>query len=388
MDFNYINRVFKEPETSYFLFGPRGTGKSTMVETRFPGALLIDLRQADMRYRLSVNPDHLAELVSAHPDGKTIIIDEIQKIPDLLSIVHMLIEKKRKWKFILTGSSARKLKRQGVDLLGGRALKKILHPFMASELKDQFNFNEALMYGLLPLRFAHKDPIQTLQAYINLYLEEEVKMEGLIRHYESFTRFLHVISFSHGSTLNVTNIARECHVKRTTVNDWISILEDMLICYQIPMFTQRAKRELSAHPKFYLFDAGVYRALRPKSIKDSDSEINGAGLEGLVAQHLVAWRDYSAEKHDLYFWRTRSGVEVDFVVFGALGFWAIEVKNTEKIRPDDLQSLLAFGQDYPEAKLLLLYRGKERLLKNNVLCMPCEEFLRGVSPDLPLDHAW
>ncbi|HBS47650.1 TPA: ATPase [Candidatus Dependentiae bacterium] len=384
MDFKYIKRAFKEPEQSYFLFGPRGTGKSTMTEKNHPDALLIDLRQADIRYRLTANPDLLTELVSAQPDGKTIVIDEIQKIPELLSIVHMLIEKKHKWKFILTGSSARKLKRQGVDLLGGRALKKVLHPFMAYELKKQFNFDDALLYGLLPLRFSFEDYSSTLQAYIDLYLDEEVKMEGLIRHIEPFTRFLHVMSLSHGSILNVANIARECHVKRTTVSDWIAILEDLLVCFQINIFSQRAKRELSSHPKFYFFDAGVYRALRPKSIKDSESEINGAGLEGLVAQHLMAWKDYTTEKHDLFFWRTRSGVEVDFVILGKLGFWAIEVKNAEKIRNEDLQALSAFHEDYPDVKTIFLYRGKERLLKNNILCLPCEDFLRALCPDVPL----
>lgn len=384
MNFKYIDRVFVEPDKSYFLFGPRGTGKSTMTEQRHPDALLIDLRQADIRYRLSANPDHLTELVSAQPEGKTIIIDEIQKIPDLLPIVHMLIEKKQEWKFILTGSSARKLKRQGVDLLGGRALRKGLHPFMACELKDQFNLEDSLNFGLLPLRFSFKDYQSTMQAYIDLYLEEEVKMEGLIRHVEPFTRFLQIMALSHGSILNVTNIARECHVKRTTVSDWISILEDLLICYQINVFSQRAKRELSSHPKFYFFDAGVYRALRPKSIKDSEAEINGAGLEGLVAQHLMAWKDYTAEKHEISFWRTRSGVEVDFVIFGPLGFWAIEVKNSDKIRMEDLQALSAFHEDYPDAKTIFLYRGKDRVLKNNILCLPCEEFLKSIYPNKPL----
>jgi predicted AAA+ superfamily ATPase len=386
MDFKYIDRVFKEPATSYFLFGPRGTGKSTMTDKRHADALLIDLRQADMRYRLTATPDLLTELVSAQPDGKTIVIDEIQKIPELLPIVHLLIEKKRGWKFILTGSSARKLRRQGVDLLGGRALRKVLHPFMACELKEQFNIADALAYGLLPLRFSFADYRSALQAYIDLYVEEEVKMEGLIRQIEPFTRFLQVMALSHGTTLNVANIARECHVKRTTVTDWIAILEDLLISFQINMFTQRAKRELSVHPKFYLFDAGVYRALRPQSIKDSESEINGAGLEGLVAQHLLAWHDYTTEKHDLCFWRTRSGVEVDFVVFGQLGFWAIEVKNTEKIRLEDLQALSAFHEDYPEATTIFLYRGKERLLRNNILCLPCEDFLKALGPDKPLLH--
>lgn len=384
MDFTYIERVFKEPEKSYFLFGPRGTGKSTMTEKNHPDALLIDLRQAELRYRLTANPDQLKELVEAQPDGKTIIIDEIQKIPELLPIVHLLIEKKRKWKFILTGSSARKLKRQGVDLLGGRALKKVLHPFIAYELKEQFNLDDALRYGLIPLRFASEDYQSTLQAYIDLYINEEVKMEGLIRHFEPFTRFLQIMSLSHGSILNITNIARECHVKRTTVNDWMSILEDLLISFQIDVFTQRAKRELSSHPKFYFFDAGVYHALRPTSIKDTQSEINGPGLEGLVAQHLMAWRDYTTEMHDIYFWRTRSGVEVDFIVLGPLGFWAIEVKNTEKIRSEDVQPLVSFKHDYPEAKTLLLYKGTDRILKNNILCLPVNTFLKRLCPDAPL----
>lgn len=385
MDFNYIKRVFKEPEQSYFLFGPRGTGKSTMTAKNNPDALLIDLRLAEIRYRLMANPDQLKELVEAQPDGKTIIIDEIQKIPELLPIVHKLIEKKRQWRFILTGSSARKLKRQGVDLLGGRALDKVLHPFMACELKEKFNLEDALLYGLVPLRFGQKNPLETLQAYINLYLEEEVKMEGLIRQYEPFSRFLQVMSLSQGTLLNMTNVSRECHVKRTTAHNWLIILEDLLICYQIHIFTQRAKRELSAHPKFYFFDTGVYRALRPQSILDTKSEIDGAGLEGLVAQHLIAWRDYTKEKHEINFWRTRSGSEVDFIILGPLGFWALEVKNSDKVRSEDLRGLKEFKEDYPEAQTFLLYRGTERVIKNGILCIPCEEFLQAVQPNIPLD---
>ena len=388
MSFKYIQRWFKEPKQSYFLFGPRGTGKSTMVSQRHPTALLIDLRQAEMRYRLTAQPDELQDLVAAQPAGQTIIIDEIQKIPELLPIVHRLIEQKREWQFILTGSSARKLKRQGVDLLGGRALRKVLHPFMASELKSQFDLAEALLFGLLPLRFGQADPYETLQAYVNLYLEEEVKAEGLIRHYEQFTRFLQVMSLTHTNILNVTNIARECYVKRTTVNDWLSILEDLMICLRLNMFSQRAQRALSEHPKFYLFDTGVYRAMRPRSLKDTATEIAGAALEGLVAQHLFAWRDYTTPKHELSFWRTRSGAEVDFVVFGELGFWGIEVKNATQIRPADLRGLRAFQADYPTAKLILLYRGTERLLRHNILCLPCDEFLMALQPQQPLDQGF
>ena len=245
-----------------------------------------------------------------------------------------------------------------------------------------------MRYGLLPLRFGHEDPYDTLHAYISLYLEEEVKAEGLIRHYEPFTRFLHTMSFSHGSLLNISNVGQECQVKRTTVAEWLAILEDLLICYQLQIFTLRAKRELSAHPKFYFFDAGVFRALRPQSIGDTQSEIDGLALEGLIAQHLMAWKDYTQEKHTINFWRTRSGVEVDFIIFGPLGFWAIEVKNNATIRSDDIRSLEAFQDDYPEARTLLLYRGKERLLKNNVLCVPVDEFLLQLCPDIALDAAF
>lgn len=381
---NPIERLFQEPNTSYFLFGPRGTGKSTLAKWRHPHALLIDLRLYAERLRFSSNPDQLISIVRACADGSTIIIDEIQKVPSLLSVVHILIEEKRGWKFILTGSSARKLKHEGVDLLGGRALKKMLYPFMAIEIKDRFKLEDALTYGLLPLRFDSNNPQEVLDAYISLYIEEEVKAEGLIRHIEPFNRFLQAMSFSHASILNVTNIARECQVKRTTVDSWITILMDMLLVYQISVFSNRAKRELSVHPKFYFFDPGVYRSLRPYSIKDMNSELEGLALEGLMAQQLSAWKDYTAQKHSLHFWRTRSGVEVDFILYGPLGFWAIEVKNSANIHSGDLSSLKAFLEDYPEATPILLYRGKNRMLIDKIHCIPCEEFLKDLQPNHPI----
>ena len=318
------------------------------------------------------------------PGGHVIIIDEIQKVPELLSLVHILIEEKQGWIFILTGSSARKLNRAGVDLLGGRALKKNLFPFMAAELGELFNFEDALKFGMLPLRFEDPNPLETLKTYVALYMEEEVKAEGIVRNIEPFVRFLQAISFSHGADLNVTNIARDCMVKRTTVTSWISILEDLMIAFQLPVFTKRAKRDLSSHPKFYFFDAGVFRAIRPLSIEDPLTELEGPALEGLVAQHLRAWCDYTEGENSLAFWRTRSGVEVDFVVHSPLGLWAIEVKNTRNISAHDLRHLKIFLEDYPEAKAIFLYRGTDRLLRGNVLCMPVGEFLAQLKPNIKI----
>lgn len=384
MPFQPVERLFTEPEGSYFLFGPRGTGKSTVAAQRHPHALFIDLRLNRERTRFTADPDLLQALVEGLSDGSTIVIDEIQKVPALLPVIHLLIEKKRGWKFILTGSNARKLKRGDVDLLGGRALKRLLHPFMAAEIKEEFQLEEALRFGILPLRFGVANPAETLEAYLTLYIEEEVKMEGMIRNIEPFTRFLQMVSFSHGEILNISNIARDCQVKRSTVDSWITILEEMLLAFQIPSFSNRAKRELTVQPKFYLFDTGVYQFLRPRSIEDSRLHQDGHALEGLVAQHLLAWKDYTAEKYTLHFWRTRSGVEVDFVLHGFFGLYAIEVKGSKSVFSSDLKPLLSFKEDYPEAKLLFLYRGKERLVKEGVLCLPVEDFLKQLTPNTPL----
>jgi predicted AAA+ superfamily ATPase len=190
-----------------------------------------------------------------------------------------------------------------------------------------------------------------------------------------FARFLEAISFSHGAVLNTAAVARDCAVGRKTVENYIEILEDLLLSWRLPVFTRRARRHLISHPKFYFFDTGVYRSLRPTGPLDSPAEIGGAGLEGLVAQHLRAWQAYGHCAVSLGYWRTKSGNEVDFVVYGENTFAAIEVKNATRPKAADLGGLKAFHVDYPEARLLLLYRGTERLLIDGVLCLPCEDFL-------------
>ena len=375
-----INRLFVPPvRQSFFLLGPRGTGKSTLMEFLYPEATRIDLLLPDVLRSYSAYPERLMQLVSALPNGATVIIDEIQKAPALLDVVHHVIESKRDIRFILTGSSSRKLKKTGADLLGGRALRCVLHPFMAHELKERFSLEQALQYGLIPLIVNSDDPLASLQAYIHLYLREEVQMEGLVRNLENFSRFLEVMSFSHGSLLNLTNIARECDVKRKTVENYLSILEDLLLGYRLPVFTKKAQRLLVAHPKFYFFDTGVYQALRPRGPLDQPEEIGGPALEGLVAQHLRAWNDYSGHEHTISFWRTKAGLEVDFIVYGPKHFYAIEVKNSAKIHSADIKPLQAFLEDYPMAKAILLYRGTEQLKEKNVLCLPCKDFLQNLT---------
>jgi predicted AAA+ superfamily ATPase len=381
-----IGRFFEDPGSSFFLFGPRGTGKSTWVKRRFGDAFLIDLLDPEQVRVLSAYPERLEERVRAASGAKDIVIDEVQKVPDLLPVVHRLIEAKEGWRFVLTGSSSRKLKRSGVDLLAGRALLRSLHPFMAAELGDRFRLEDALQRGMLPIVWASETPMDVLRTYISLYMREEVQMEGIVRHIGSFARFLEAISFSHAGALNTSQVSRECQVERKTVEAYLGVLEDLFLSFRVPVFRKRAKRAVAVHDKFYLFDAGVYVTLRPSGPLDRPEEIHGAAIEGLVAQHLRAWNAYGQEEHDLCYWRTRAGTEVDFVVYGPTGFWAIEVKNAQRVDRKDLRGLRSFVDDYPESRPILLYRGAERLSIEGILCVPCEDFLRQLTPGRGIDQ--
>jgi predicted AAA+ superfamily ATPase len=375
-----ISRFFRPPSQSFFLLGPRGSGKSTWVSQMLPSALLIDLLDPETFRLYSAAPERLRALVTGNPAVTDIVLDEIQRVPELLPVVHLLSESNKELRFILTGSSSRKLKKTGADLLGGRALLKTMHPFMAGELNEAFSLSDALSLGLIPVVRGANLPAQTLQSYAALYINEEVRTEGLVRATGNFSRFLETIAFSHASVLNVSNIARECGVERKVVESYIGILEDLLVAWRLPVFTKRARRAAVTHPKFYLFDAGLFRTLRATGPMDSPHEIEGAALEGLVAGHLRAWIDYGNCGAHLYYWRTTGGTEVDFVLYGGDSFYAVEVKNSNKVRPEDLRALKTFSGDYPECVCLLLYRGQERLKIGNVLCIPCEEFLRGLIP--------
>lgn len=382
-----VRRLFAAPGDSFFLFGPRGTGKSTWLRQHLPDAVTIDLLDPETYRTCLARPERLREIIDANPKARQVVIDEIQKAPVLLEVVHKLIEEKRRrpLQFVLTGSSARKLnKRAGVDLLAGRALLKTLHPFMAAELGSRFSLKESLQLGLLPLVLGAPDPQETLKSYVSLYLREEVQAEGLVRNVGNFSRFLETISLSHASLLNTSEVARECQVGRKTAEGFVEILEDLLLGFRLLGFTKRARRHLVQHPKFYYVDAGIFRSLRPKGPLDMPEEIGGAALEGLVAQHLRAWIAYGKSDHQLHFWRTKAGLEVDFVVYGDSTFAAIEVKSSKSVFSKDVKPLLAFQEDYPQAKACLLYGGRERVKIDGVLCMPCAEFLQQLVPNSPL----
>ena len=375
-----VSRFLQTPDQSCFLLGPRGTGKSTWLRDRLPDALYLDLLDPALHRSLDARPERLRELLAGSPGKDTVVVDEIQRTPELLAVIHAVLEGPSPPRFVLTGSSARKLRRGGVDLLGGRAVHRTMHPFMAAELPG-FDLDRALRIGLLPLVMGAPDPSDVLDAYASLYLNQEVRAEGLTRNISGFTRFLEAVSFSHGAQLNVAAVARECEVERKVVAGYVGILEDLLLAFRLPVFRRRAKRATVVQEKIYLFDAGVFRSLRPKGPLDRPEEMDGQALEGLVAQHLRAWAAYSRHDADLHFWRTRAGTEVDFVVYGESGLQAFEVKNSRKVHSADLRSLRAFRDDYPEAETAVLYRGSERLRVGDIWCLPVRDFLRRMVPD-------
>ncbi len=356
---------------SFFLFGPRGVGKTAWLHQQFPGALFFDMLDYQVYTELLAAPQRLGERI---PQGQRewVVVDEVQRVPELLNEVHRLIESRR-LRFALTGSSARKLRGRGVNLLAGRAVTRHMHALTALELGKEFDLKRALRYGCLPLACTSEKPEDYLKSYAATYLREEVQQEGLTRNIGAFGRFLEVASFSQGNVLNMAAVARECSVSVKVVEDYFSILEDLLIAIRLPVFTKRAKRRLIAHPKFYYFDAGVFQAIRPRGPLDAPDQIHGPALETLFLQQVRALNDYKDLGYRLHYWRTAGGDEVDFVLYGERGLRAFEVKMAHNVRPDDLRSLLRFRADFPQAKTYLLYLGQRRWHDRGIEVLPFEE---------------
>ena len=374
-----FERLIKKPlesRKSFFLFGPRGTGKTTWLKHRLPEALFVNLLQSEYYNRLSANPGHLRQLIPPDHTGWT-VIDEVQRIPALLNEVHDLIEA-RGLVFVLTGSSARTLRRREVNLLAGRALTYRMHPLTAVEQQDAFNLRDSVQLGHLPARFSESDPAKYLKDYVQTYLREEVMQESLTRNIAHFAHFLEVASFSQGATINISAVAREAHIERSVAENYFSILEDLLIAVRLPVFSRKAKRKLISQKKFYFFDAGVFRAIRPVGPLDSDAEIDGPALETLVFQELRAVNDYYDYGYQLFFWRTRSSLEVDFVLYGPRGLLAIEIKRSAQIQPRDTRALREFKKDYPPAKCFVFYGGPSPVYMDDITVLPVEHALRNL----------
>lgn len=381
---DYVPRDLTPPKESFFLLGARGTGKSTWVEKAYPKSLRVDLLLPEEERKYLARPERIRELAEAAGPHGIVVIDEIQRAPGILPVIHSLIEEETKVLFILTGSSARKLRREIGNLLGGRLLLRYMTPFIASELGPAFSLSKALKVGLIPMIWQAPDPEEKIRNYVGVYLKEEVQAEGLVRQIGNFARFMEIASFSHGGLWNSTEIARESQVKRTTVDNYLHILEDLLLAFILPVFTRRAQRALVGHSKFYYFDTGVFRALRPQGPMDKEQEIEGPALEGLIAQHLRTWVLAQKQTHQFAFWRTQTKLEVDFVIYGPRGFWAIEVKRSIDLQPDDVKGLKAFHEEYPEASCFILYNGKQRIVYRGILCIPITEFCLNLKPEEPI----
>lgn len=364
-------RLLNPPDNrSFFLFGPRGTGKTTWVKARFPDAVYLDLLKTELFTRLLANPSRLEQQFPNDYKGY-VIIDEVQRVPELLNEAHRLIES-RGVKFILTGSSARKLRKGGHNLLAGRALTYQMHPLTALEMEGDFDARAAVVRGMLPLAQS-ADYVEYLHSYVQTYLEQEILQEGLTRNLAAFSRFLETASFSQGQILNITSVARDAAIDRKIVEGYFGILRDLLIGYTLPSFTKRAKRRLVSHPKFYFYDPGLYRIIRPMGPYDTPQEIGGIGVETLVFQQLRAVNDLFRLGYTLYYFRTVAGVEVDFVLYGERGVRAIEVKSGGVFRPEMIGGLKRFQEDYPEAKCFLLYGGEQKLYVDDITVLPIQE---------------
>ncbi len=368
---------------SAFLWGPRKTGKSTLLRQRFPDALRFDLLDTRLLLEFTRSPWALAERTDAL-DGTTltgpIIIDEVQKVPALLDEVHRLIENKGLG-FVLCGSSARKLKRGHANMLGGRAWRFGLHPLTYAEIPD-FDLLRALNRGLIPQHYDTKQHRRALAGYVDDYLKEEVFDEGLVRNTPAFSRFFDALSFSHGELLNSSNIARDCGVDSKTVRDYFQILVDTLVGTLLEPFSRRRSREvITRAPKFYLFDVGVAGHLMGRRIERFAGQEFGRALEHLVLMELLAYRSYRELDFPLRFWRTKSGLECDFVL-GREGEVAIEVKGSTRLRPSDLRSVRAYVDEHsPRQAIVVCNERDARRTNDGIWILPWERFLEQLWSD-------
>ena len=352
---------------SHFLFGPRLTGKSFLVGRSLPTARVYDLLDSSVYLALSQNPGRLAQEVRA--EDRVVVIDEIQRLPVLLNEVHRLIEQ-RKIRFLLTGSSARKLRRGGVNLLGGRARTKYLHPLTRRELGARFDLSRALQTGLLPPIYFSDDPAADLQAYTGSYLQQEIVAEGATRNVPAFSRFLKVAALCNGTIVNFTKVGNDAQVPRTTVYEYFEILKDTLVLHELPSWRRTRKRKPVASSKYYFFDIGIVAALQGRTFRRGTPEF-GEALETYIMHELRSYVDYISGE-SLSYWRSLSGFEVDFILGDHT---AVEVKASENLSVQDLKSLRALAEERKLKRYLCVTLEPRRRKVGGAIILPYGEFL-------------
>jgi predicted AAA+ superfamily ATPase len=357
---------------SLFLWGARQTGKSTLLKALFPNALWFDLLQSDLYERLSKNPSLLRETILAKTESETVIIDEIQRIPELLNEVHWLMTNERK-KFVLSGSSARKILRGGYNLLGGRALRYELYPLVSSEIPD-FDLVRALNNGLLPRHYLASNAKKLLSAYIGNYLKDEIAAEAKIRNIQSFSKFLEAAAFSNGEMVTYANIATDCGVSAPTVKEYFQILEDTLIGRFVQAYQKKPKRRVITAPKFYFFDVGIVNHLLKRGKIEFGTEIFGNAFEHFIYHEIYAHSQYSGLEYPISYWRTASQIEVDFILGD--NEVAVEVKSTTNVSSRHLSGLKQFAEEYKTKHLILVCNEPMPRLIDNILVLPWKDFLQ------------
>lgn len=368
------SRRLSLPAQSFFLFGPRGSGKTTWLRATLPDAHVIDLLSEERYQRLLADPGRLADELRAVDANRWVVLDEVQRLPDLLNEVHRFREE-RHLRFVLCGSSARKLKRAGVNLLAGRALQRAMHPFVPAELGDAFDLESALVHGLLPLIWDSPARDETLAAYAQLYLKEEIQAEALVRNLPGFARFLPIAALQHGQTINASNIAREAGVARTTVNGYLEILEETLLCFRVPGFESKIRVRERKLPKWYWCDPGIVRSMR-RTRGTLAPEERGALFEGLVAQVLRAHRDYDGLCDEITYWSAeRRSTEVDFILTRGDEHLAVEVKTGRAFTESWCQGLRAIAMLPGLSRRLIVYpEGPTLRTQDGIDVMPFAAF--------------
>ncbi|MFW5793795.1 MAG: ATP-binding protein [Bacteroidota bacterium] len=356
---------------SAFLWGARQTGKSTLLKALYPDSLYFDLLLSEEYNRFIGNEGLLRQIVESSVKKEPVIIDEIQRIPQLLNEVHWLITNKNK-QFILSGSSPRKILRSGGNLLGGRAIRYELFPLTYSEI-DDFDLLQALNYGLLPRHYLSKNPQRLINAYIGSFLKDEIAREANIRNIPSFSKFLEAASFSNGEIVNYVNIAADCGVSAPTIKEYFHIMEDTLVGRFIPSFQKKPKRRVILSPKFYFFDIGIANNLMKRGEIKYGSDTFGHAFEHFIFNELIAHRHYSGLDYQLSYWRTASQYEVDFI----LGNHeiAIEVKSTEQASSKHFKGLKAFSEEYKVKRLIVVCNDKYYRKDNKIEIFPWADFL-------------